>query len=63
MRAGPMPDDDQILAERDTAQEWADELADLIAAITGVDIGEHTNLNNPWEQAAIAAEAFLAKRT
>lgn len=58
-----MPDDDQILAERDTAQEWADELADLIAAITGVDIGEHTNLNNPWEQAAIAAEAFLAKRT
>ena len=49
----------QLIDERDRAQEWADELADLIATITGADIGEHSNLNNSWEQAAIAAEAFL----
>lgn len=32
------PDDERLIAERDTAQEWADELADLMATITGTDI-------------------------
>lgn len=53
------PDCSQLIAERDAAQEWADELADLISAITGVDIGEHSNLNNPWERAAEAADAHI----
>lgn len=53
----------QLIGERDKAQEWADELADLISAITGADIGEHSNLNNPWEQAAIAADAYLKSKT
>ena len=57
-----MSDDGTLIAERDTAQEWADELADLIAAITGVDIGEHSNLNNPGERAAEAAEADIASK-
>lgn len=48
-----------LIRERDEAQEWADELADLIAAITGANIGEHSNLNNPWERAAEAADAYL----
>lgn len=55
-------DEQQLIAERDTAQEWADELADLISTITGIDIGEHTNLNNPWERAAEAAEAYIASK-
>ncbi|MGE0698281.1 MAG: hypothetical protein AB7O57_04225 [Hyphomicrobiaceae bacterium] len=52
-----------IIRERDEAQDWADDLADLIAAITGTDIGEHSNLNNPWERAVEAAEAYLKQRT
>lgn len=52
-----------FIRERDEAQEWADELARLISEITGVDIGEHSNLNSPWERAAEAAEAHLEKRT
>lgn len=57
-----MSDDETLISERDTAQEWADELAELIATITGVDIGEYTNLNNPWERAAEAAEAYIASK-
>ena len=58
-RNGECSDCPALIRERDEAQEWADELASLIAQITGADIGEHSNLNNPWEQAAIAAEAFI----
>ena len=56
-------DCNQALAERDNAQEWADELANLIALITGADIGEHSNLNNPWERAAEAADAYLKQHS
>lgn len=52
----------QLLDERDDAQEWADELAARIANILGVEIGEHSNLNNPWQQACDFADGFLAKR-
>lgn len=37
-----------IIEERDRAEEWADRLA---YAIGGAAIGEHSNLNNPWQNA------------
>ncbi len=54
---------DQMLAERDDAQEWADELASRLAAIVGADIGDHSNLNNPWEEACGYADAVINART
>lgn len=54
---------EQTIADRDEAQEWADELSDLIATLTGAEIGEHSNLNNPWEQAAAAAEALIKSQS
>jgi hypothetical protein len=46
------------LAERDRAEEWASNLAGAISEMTGVDIGEHSNLNNPWANALDAIRAF-----
>lgn len=46
----------EVLAERDQAREAADDLAGMIARLTGVDIGEHSNLNDPWRNALAAAE-------
>lgn len=55
MPAQPDPDTErallQVIEERDEAVEWADKLAGAIAAAAGVDIGEHSNLNEPWERA------------
>ncbi|MBR8376503.1 hypothetical protein KDW20_12015 [Burkholderia cenocepacia] len=42
---------DQTLRERDEYQETADKLAAAIAKHFGVDIGEHSNLNCPWDEA------------
>ena len=47
---------DQTLRERDNYQEWADKLANAIAAHLNVDIGEHSNVNNPWREALEAIE-------
>lgn len=58
----PRPDDDslwdQTLQERDDYHEWADRLAERISTITGVDIGEHSSANNPWQNAVNAADEF-----
>jgi hypothetical protein len=58
------PDDEemQVLEERDRAEEMCDELSRAIAQHLGVKIGEHSNLNQPWENAleAIRAAAPLA---
>lgn len=50
---------DEEISNRDQYHEWADRLAAEIARYFGVDIGEHSNANNPWEQAyeAVPAEA------
>lgn len=48
------------IKQRDRAQRFADELAAQIAAITGAGIGEHSSSNNPWQQAILAADDFLA---
>ncbi|UEC01199.1 hypothetical protein [Burkholderia vietnamiensis] len=42
---------DQTLRERDEYHETADKLAVAIAKHFGVDIGEHSNANCPWEEA------------
>ena len=64
---------DQTLKERDTYHDWADKLAEGIAAHLGIDIGEHTagmgsaESNNPWANAleaiqAVAQSAPLAQQ-
>ncbi|HDS1648692.1 TPA: hypothetical protein QEL68_000376 [Stenotrophomonas maltophilia] len=54
--------EDRILSEtidqRDRYHEMADELAGHIARITGVDIGEHSSANCPWQNAIEAAEEY-----
>lgn len=49
-------DDEQTMKERDYNAEMADKLAAAISTLTGVDIGEHSNLNCPWHAALEAAE-------
>ena len=39
------------IARRDDAQSWADSLANQIAEAADHEIGEHSNLNNPWDNA------------
>ena len=46
----------QEIEARDENAEWADRLANAIAAHLGVDIGEHSNANLPWQAALIALE-------
>jgi hypothetical protein len=54
------PSDDKLwddtLRDRDAYHQWADKLADAIAAHFNVDIGEHSNLNLPWSEALEAIE-------
>lgn len=47
-----------VIDERDRYHEMADDLAGHIAAITGVDIGEHSSANCPWQNAIEAAEEY-----
>lgn len=39
------------IGDRDRAEEWANNMAGAIAEMTGVAIGEHSNANDPWENA------------
>lgn len=48
----------ETIDQRDRYHEVADELAGHIARITGVDIGEHSSANCPWQNAIEAAEAY-----
>lgn len=59
-RAEQEAHEDQALRERDEYHEVADDLAAQIAAITGEDIGEHSSANNPWHNAMLAADDFIA---
>lgn len=52
----------QALKERDDAEDMADQLAAQIAAITGEEIGEHTSANEPWRNAMLAADDFIAEQ-
>lgn len=42
---------DQLIDERDTAQEKAEELKDKLQDLYGVDFGEHSNANCPFQNA------------
>jgi hypothetical protein len=53
---------DQTLTERDNYHEWADKLANAIAEHFGIEIGEHSNLNNPWPVALEALENMAAQK-
>lgn len=48
---------DNLIGERDEAQEAADRLAHCIADMLGVDIGEHSNQNDPSKEAGDYADA------
>lgn len=48
----------ETIDQRDRCEEVTDELADHIARITGVDIGEHSSANCPWQNAIEAAEEY-----
>lgn len=41
----------QAIDQRDGYHDWADKLAQAIAAHTGEEIGEHSNVNDPWANA------------
>lgn len=54
---------DQTLRERDRYHEVADELAQAIAKLLGVNIGEHSSANCPWDEALDAiAQASTARK-
>ena len=42
---------EQIALERDIYENYADRLSLKIAEAAGVDIGEHSNVNHPWQNA------------
>ena len=50
----------EVIDQRDAAEDIADQLAAQIAAITDVDIGEHSSGNCPWKNAMLAADEFIA---
>lgn len=50
----------EAINQRDDAQDWADRLAEAIAAHFGEDIGEHSSLNNPWQNALESIPALAA---
>ncbi len=58
------PSDDELwdktLKERDDLHEMADALADAISKHFGVEIGEHSSANSPWQN---ALDAIAEKKT
>jgi N6-adenosine-specific RNA methylase IME4 len=42
---------DELMRERDEAVEMADKLAEKIARLESIDIGEHSSGNDPWQNA------------
>ena len=62
--AAPVGDADmlQVIDERDRYHEVSDDLAAQIAAITGQELGEHSSINDPWRNAMLAADEFIAQQ-
>lgn len=56
------------LEQRDLYHEWADKLAYEIARYFQIDIGEHSNINNPWLEAfelipdSVATQQYLEQQ-
>lgn len=53
---------DDLIADRDVAQEMADLLAEAVGRLLGVDVGEHSSENDPWGNALDAARSALENR-
>ena len=53
----------QLIKERDLYGDKADELAQAIADHFGVDIGEHSNVNCPWENALLHISPAVIQST
>ena len=51
-----------LISERDLAQHFADELSCAIGQLLQFDIGEHSNKNNPWQEALDAIKNVLEER-
>jgi hypothetical protein len=52
---------DDLIADRDLAQDMADRLAEALARLLGVEIGEHSSMNDPWANALRAAADHRAR--
>lgn len=52
--------DDQIF-QRTQADQMCDRLAEAIGRLTGVDIGEHSSVNDPWQNALDAEQQHRAR--
>ncbi|SCX40594.1 hypothetical protein [Nitrosospira sp. Nsp1] len=56
----PAPEAEQdltrLIDEQDRAEYWADKLANAISERFWIEIGEHSNLNSPWQNALEAIE-------
>jgi hypothetical protein len=50
--------EDELLTERDKYYDLAERLSEAISELTGVDLGEHSNLNDPFQN-ALEAESSL----
>lgn len=53
---------EDLIADRDQVQDMADRLAEAIAGLLGVEIGEHSTMNDPWANALAAAADHHARR-
>lgn len=53
---------EEIIRERDAAEEVADELAILAGDLLGIDVGEHSNMNDPRRNAIDALKAAVAAK-
>jgi hypothetical protein len=51
---------EKLTAARNRAASFADDLAGVISEATGVPVGEHSNMNDPWGNALAAGEDLLA---
>lgn len=60
---GCIQDMDSLIKDRDHCHEMADKLADAVAEHFGVDIGEHSNANDPWENALNCISSFRPVET
>lgn len=47
---------EKSLEDRDYYHEMADKLADVVGALLGINVGEHSSINCPWETALNAYE-------
>ncbi|MEU4590065.1 hypothetical protein [Micromonospora aurantiaca (nom. illeg.)] len=50
------------IGNREQADQMCDDLAEAIARMTGVDIGEHSSMNDPWQNALQAATEAAEQR-